>query len=241
MLRFSEKAAPMTQRISRRDMKRNELAETVGKTVDYVSEHRKGVREGVAVVAGIAIILAGIFAYRAWSERSAGRDLSRALGILSTPLASEQPGAAKTYASASERRAEADQFLKKAAGHGSTRSGRAAQVIIAASGTEKAADAVETFERAARKGRSESAAAAEIDAAKMLAAQGKSAEAIDRLKRALDSSSTAAPKDALLFALAQIYESNGSAADARATYQRLITDYPNSPYRGDARQKVPLS
>ncbi len=233
----------MTQRISRRDMKRNDLAETVGKTVDYVAEHRKGVKEAVAIVAGLAIIVAGFFAYRAWSERSAGRDLSRALGILSTPLASEQPqpGAGKTYASAAERRAEADQFLKRAAGHGSTRSGRAAQVIIAASGTEKAADSVEVFERAARKGRSESAAAAEIDAAKMLAAQGKSAEAIDRLKRAIDSSSTAAPKDALLFVLAQIYEANGSAADARATYQRLITDYPTSPYRGDARQKVPQS
>jgi tetratricopeptide (TPR) repeat protein len=75
----------------------------------------------------------------------------------------------------------------------------------------------------------------------MLAAQGKSAEAIDRLKRAIESSSTAAPKDALLFTLAQIYEASGAAADARATYQRLLTDYPNSPYRADARQKVPLS
>lgn len=231
----------MTQRISRRDMKRNELAETVGKTVGYVSEHRKGVTEGVAIIAGLAVILAGIFAYRAWTERSAGRDLSRALGVLATPLKSEQPSAAKTYATAAERQAEADRFLKKAASHGSTGPGRAARVILAASGTEKPAEAVETFEKAARKGKSESAAAAEIDAAKMLASQGKSAEAIDRLKRAIESSSTAAPKDALLFTLAQIYEASGAAADARATYQRLLTDYPNSPYRADARQKVPLS
>ena len=26
-----------------------------------------------------------------------------------------------------------------------------------------------------------------------------------------------------------------------SNYQRLLTDYPNSPYRADARQKVPLS
>jgi tetratricopeptide (TPR) repeat protein len=222
-------------------MKRNELAETVGKTVGYVTEHRKGVTEAIAIVAGLAVIVAAIFAYRAWAERSAGRDLSRALGVLAVPLKSEEPAAAKTYATLAERQAEADPFLRKAASRGSTRAGRAASVILAAGGTEKAAEAVETFEKAARKGKSESAAAAEIDAAKMLASQGKATEAIDRLKRAIESPSTAAPKDALLYALAQIYEATGASADARATYQRLLTDYPDSPYRADARQKVPLS
>src|SRR5262245_60470069 len=173
----------MTQRISRRDMKRNELAETVGKTVGYVSEHKKGVTEGVAIIAGLAVIVAGYFAYRAWAERSAGRNLSQALSVLATPLKSEDPAAAKTYPSAAERQAEADKFLRKAASHGSTGPGRAAGVILAANGTDKPAEAVDAFEKAARKGKSETAAAAEIDAAKMLAAQGKSAEAIDRLKR----------------------------------------------------------
>ncbi len=231
----------MTQRITRRDMKRNELAETVGKTVGYVSEHKKGVAEAVAIAAGLAVLVAGFFAYRTWADRAAGRNLSQALTILATPLVTEQPSAAKTYPSATARQAEADPYLRKAASHGSTPSGRAAQVILAAAGTQKPAEALQSFENAARRGRSEAAAAAEIDAAKLLAADGKATEAIDRLKRAIESSSTAAPKDALLFTLAQIYESSGAAADARATYQRLITDYPNSPYRADARQKVPLS
>src|SRR4029453_6478332 len=100
MLRFSENSDAMTQRITRRDMKRNELAETVGKTVGYVSEHKKGVTEGVAIVAGIAILIALIFGYRAWSEKAAGRDLSLALGVLGTPLKSEQPAAAKSFATA---------------------------------------------------------------------------------------------------------------------------------------------
>ncbi len=231
----------MTQRITRRDMKRNELAETVGKTVDYVSGHKKGVAESVAIAVGLAVLVAAFFAYRAWADRSAGRNLSEALAILSTPLVTEQPSAAKTYPNAAARQAEAEPFLRKAAARGSTPSGRAAQVILAAAGSQKPAEAVQSFENAARKGRSEAAAAAEIDAAKLLAADGKTTEAVDRLKRAIDSASTAAPKDALLFTLAQIYEASGAAADARATYQRLITDYPNSPYRADARQKVPLS
>jgi tetratricopeptide (TPR) repeat protein len=231
----------MTSKIRRQDLKRNDLAETMGKTVDYVSGHRKGVTEAIGVLAGIAVLVGGFFLYRAWSERAAGRALSEALGVLETPLASEQPGGAKTFASAAERRAQADPLLRKAAAHGSTASGRAAQVILAANGADKATQEVDVFEKAARQARSESAAAAEIDAAKALAAQGKTTEAIDRLKRAIESPTSAAPKDALLFTLAGIYEQSGAAADARATYQRLITDYPTSPYRADARQKVPLS
>jgi tetratricopeptide (TPR) repeat protein len=232
----------MSQKIRRQDLKRNELVETVGKTVDYVTGHRRGVTEIVAVLAGIAAIVAGFFMYRAWLERSTGRTLSEALAIMETPLASEQhEGATKTFASAAERRTQAEKLLRAAASHGSTASGRAAQVILAASGSEKKTDAVDVFEKAARQSRSETAAAAEIDAARQLAADGKANEAIERLKRAIESPSSAAPKDALLFALAGIYEQTGAAADARATYQRLITDYPNSPYRADARQKVPLS
>lgn len=231
----------MAQKMRRQDLKRNELAETMGKTVDYVSGHRRGVTEIIAVAIAIGALVGGFFLYRAWLERAAGKSLSEALAILETPLASEQPGAVKTFASAAERRTQAEKLLQKAADHGSTNSGRAAQVILAASGADNPTQSVDVFEKAARQSRSESAAAAEIDAAKSLAAQGKTTEAIDRLKRAIESPASAAPKDALLFTLAGIYEESGSPADARATYQRLITDYPNSPYRADARQKVPLS
>jgi tetratricopeptide (TPR) repeat protein len=233
----------MTQKITRREMKRNDLAETVNKTVGYVSEHRKGATEAVAIAAAAAVLVIGFFVYRQWQERSAGKSLSEALAILGTPLASDPavPAGSKTFASAAERKAEADRLLRKAAAHGSTASGRAAEVILAAGGPDKPAQSLEVLEKAARQGRTEAAAAAEIDAARLLAAQGKTTEAIDRLKRAIESPKPPAPRDALLFTLGEIYEQSGAAADARATYQRLITDYPNSPYRSEARQKVPIS
>ena len=233
----------MTQKISRRDLKRNDLADTMGKTVEYVTGHRRGVTEAIAIAVAVGVLVGGFLLYRAWLGRSAGKSLSEAIGVLETPLASDASaaGAPKTFASAAERLTEAEKLLQKAAAHGSTRSGRAAQVILAANGADKPGQSIEVFEKAARLSKSESAAAAEIDAAKLLAAQGKTTEAIDRLKRAIESPASAAPKDALLFTLAGIYEQSGSPADARATYQRLITDYPNSPYRADARQKVPLS
>ena len=231
----------MAKKITRKQLKRNELAETMGRTVDYVSHHRRGVTEGIVAAAVVAALVAGFFLFRAYRENQAGRELSAGLAALDTPLAGQPAavGAAKTFLNADDRDKEAVTHLARAADHPGTAAGRAANLILAARG--KTSNAADVFARAAREGKAEVAASAELDAARLLASQGKKNEAIDRLKRAIESPSSPAPKDSLLFALGEIYEESGSASDARATFQRLITDYPNSPYRNDARQKIPGS
>lgn len=226
-------------RITRRQLKRNELAETFGRTVDYVSHHRRGATEAIAAGVAVLLLAAGFLLFRGWRERSAGRELSEAIAILEAPLASDPAAAtaARTFPTAAEREREAAQYLDSAAKKGGTRAGRAARVILAAR-SEKPADAVNVLTRVARDAELEVAAAAEIDAARLLAATGKSTEAIDRLKRAIESPQSAAPRDVLLFVLAETYEKSGSAADARSTYQRIVNDYPNSPYRTAAREKL---
>jgi tetratricopeptide (TPR) repeat protein len=226
-------------RITRKQLKRNELVESFDKTVDYVSHHRRGAVEALAAAGAILLIVAGFFVFRGWRERQAGRELSAALEILETPLAGDPAAvtAPRTFRSAEERDREAMKFLQAASGKGGTSAGKAAQVILAARG-DKSAQSPGVLATAATGEQAEVAAAAEIDYARLLSVQGKTTEAIDRLKRAIESPKSAAPKDALLFALAETYEKAGSSADARATYQRIVNDYPNSPYRTDARQKI---
>jgi len=230
----------MAQKITRKDLKRNELAETVNKTVGFVSVHRRGVTEAIAIAIGVAVVAAGIVAFRLYLAAAAGRELSTALEILSTPITGQPAaaGAPKTYPSAAEREKAAEVHLRKAASHPSTTAGRAAAVIVAAR-DPKATGSSETLMRVAREGKAEVAASAEIDAARWLAASGKVTEATDRLKRAIESPDVRAPKDALLFALGEIYDKAGQTADARAAFQRLVNDYPNSAYRTDARAKLP--
>jgi tetratricopeptide (TPR) repeat protein len=230
----------MTQKITRRDMKRNELAETVGKTVDYVSHHRRGVTEGMAIAAGAIAVVGGILAWRVYVAAVAGRELSAGLEILATPIAEQSAaaGAVKTYPSAAERERQAEPHLRKAASHAGTTAGRAATVILAARNASPAGG-TEALARVAREARGEVAAAAEIDVARLLVSQGKTSEAAERLKRAIESSDVRAPKDALLFTLGEVYEKAGQTGDAQATFQRLVNDYPKSPYRTDARAKLP--
>ena len=232
----------MTQRITRRDLKRNELAETMTRTADYVAHHRRGVTEAVAIAVAAALLVAGIIVFRIYRAGAAGDDLSAALEILATPIAGQSAAAQapKTYPSAAARDKAAEPHLRKAASRSGTPAGQAAAVILAAR-DPKEAGAPEVLSRVARDGKAEVAAAAEIDAARLLASQGKTTEAAERLKRAIESSEVRAPKDALLFALGEIYEKAGLASDAKATFQRLVNDYPNSPYKADARAKLPGS
>jgi len=226
----------MKQRITRKDMKRNELAETMGRTVDYVSHHRRGVTEGLVIACCAVALVAGIFLYRAYREGAAGRELSAALEALSAPVSS-QPGASggvRTYATAAEQSRDAESHLQAAASYGGTSAGRAAGVILAARNPQSSTVS-ETLAKAARDRHIEVAAAAELGEARLLVASGKTTEAIERLRRAIDSPQSHAPKDALLYALGQAYEKAGSTGDARAVYQRLVNDYPNSPYRAEAR------
>jgi predicted negative regulator of RcsB-dependent stress response len=226
-------------KISRRTLKRNDLAETVGRTFDYVSRHRRGVVEGLAIALAVLLLGGGFLGWRFWRERRAGAELSAALGVLDTPLAADAAaqGAARTFPSAADREREADKHLTAAASRRGTEAGRAAELILAAR-KAKPTEALETFRKVARDGEAVVAAVAELDLARLLAAQGKTTEAIETLKRSIESPDSAAPKDALLFELAQIYERAGASADARAAYQRLVNDYPSSPYRAEARQKL---
>jgi len=230
----------MKEKVTRKDLKRNDLAETVGRTVEYMTSHRKGVTEAGAVAVGAALLIGSFFLVKLYRENRAGHELSAGLEALQAPLATDLGASSSplTFASAAARDQAADGHLRNAAAYSGTTPGRAAAVILAAR-TARGGSAVDTFTRAARDGKAEVAAAAEIDAARLLASQGKTTEAIDRLKRAIESSATTVPKDALLFALAQVYESSGASSDARATYQRIVSDYPNSPYRPDAREKLP--
>jgi len=229
----------MTGKFDRKRLRQNELAQTVGRTVEYVTSHRKGVTEAVAAAVGLAVLVSAFFLIKLFRESRAGHDLSAGLATLEAPLSTDvgAGAAAQTYPTAAARDAAAREHFRKAAGYGGTDAGRAARVILAAQ-SDKPADAAETFARAARDGKAEVAAAAEVDAARLLAAQGKPTEAIERLKRAIEAPGAAVPKDVLLFTLAQVYETSGATSDARATYQRIVNDYPQSPYRADARSRL---
>jgi tetratricopeptide (TPR) repeat protein len=227
----------MAKKLRREDLRRDEVMETVGKGLQYVSVHRKGSAETVGIAVALAALIGAFVWFRAHREAQAADHLSRALTALSAPLAGDPSAgtAAKTYPNAAERSADANRELAAAADFGATRSGREAAVVLAAQGASKDAGA---FDRFARGGKNAVAAAAEIDSYRAMSESGKTTEAIAAVKRAIETSTTAVPKDALLAELGALYERSGSPADAKATYQRLVGEYPDSPYTSEAQSRI---
>jgi tetratricopeptide (TPR) repeat protein len=227
----------MTQKFTRKDLKRNELVDTVGKTVGYVQTHRRGVVEAMVAGAVALLLVGGFFLFRTWRQREAGKELSAALEVLSMPLATDPTAATapKTYPTAADRQREAEKHLRAAADKKGTPAGRAAALILATR-ESKPAEAEKSVLAVAESAHGETAASAEIDAARLLAAQGKSVEAIDRLKRSIEGARPDMPKDALLFALGEIAQASGASGEAKAAFQRIVTEFPSSPYRADAQR-----
>ena len=123
----------------------------------------------------------------------------------------------------------------------SSTAGRAAAVVVLSLDGPKAAtganlDAAKAFAK------SESgtiaagvAAVAAIDAE---AAAGRPKEALETAKRYLEASDSPVSKDVLVFTMARLYEQTGQNVEAKSFYQRLVTDFPDSPLRTDAQQKL---
>jgi tetratricopeptide (TPR) repeat protein len=228
----------MAKKMRREDLKRDEVMETVGKGIRFVSGHRKGAKEAIGIGLALAVLIGAFVALRSYRETQAAERLGRALTALSTPLAGDPSAgtAPKTYATAVERDADADRELAAAAEFGTTRSGREAALVLAARGKSKDAEA--TFDRYARSGKSVVAAAAELNSYRALAEKGKVSDAIAAVKRAIESSATAVPKDALLAELGDLYERSGAPADAKVIYQRLVSEYPESSYTSQVQGKI---
>src|SRR6266550_8925508 len=103
----------MAKKITRKQLKRNELAETMGRTVEYVSHHRRGVTEGIVAAAVLVALVAGFFLLRAYRQNQAGQELSAGLAALDVPLAGQPSaaGAPKTFPDGAARDKEAEDHL----------------------------------------------------------------------------------------------------------------------------------
>lgn len=231
-------------RLTKDQLRTDQLQHALTDARDYVSSHRSETTRWVVFGAAALAVVLAVWGGLTWrNNRSAGR-LSHALAVFDAPLASDPspaPGA-KTYKDAAERtaaaRAELQALVKDSP---SSTSGRAAAVLLlglegAPAATGANIDAARAFARS-EKGTVAGgvAAMAALDAE---AAAGRPKEALETAKKYLDAADAPLPKDLLVYTVAKLYEKTGQAVEAKGFYQRLVTDFPDSPLRTEAQQKL---
>jgi tetratricopeptide (TPR) repeat protein len=225
-------------------MKTDQLQHALTDARDYVAAHRSETVRWALIAGGAVLVVGALWGGIVLRNGRLSARLSSALALFDAPLASDAapaPGA-RVFKDVAERtaaaKAELASLVKDAP---SSPAGRAAAVIVLSLDGPKAAtganlDAAKAFAR------SESgtvlagvAAVAAIDAE---AAAGRPKEALETAKRYLEASDSPVSKDVLVFTMARLYEQTGQNVEAKNFYQRLVTDFPDSPLRTDAQQKL---
>jgi TolA-binding protein len=236
----------MSQRLTRKDIKRDEFASAVGRGVDFAESHTRELLMTVGAV--LAAVLVGLVSYFYIAHRSdvANQALAAAVKVYGAPI---DPTGAKpndptepSFASEAARQAGARQLFERV--HDDYRWTDAADVaslyladLDAAAG--KVAAARQLWSDFAKKhGDHVLAVQARIDLLELERGQGKGQQVAQQLREMLDRSDAPLPQDVTLYQLAMTLEQLNRDQEAIQTYQRLVDEYPQSPYRQTAQQKL---
>jgi len=77
-----------------------------------------------------------------------------------------------------------------------------------------------------------------LDLVRLRIAKGEGAQLVPDLEAMVAGKDPRLPRDTALFQLAQVWEHEGKPQEATRCYRKLVEDFPESPYRADAQQRL---
>ena len=236
----------MSQHLTRREIKHDELSNVVGRTVDYATSHSQAIFKIVGGVAA-AIALAGLVTYFLSHRKNASQAaLGKAMLIASAPIDAQNPKPedpnAPSFRDAASRDAKAKALFEEVrAQYGGTLAGKLADVYLGRMAAEKgdlatARTAWQAFIDAYPK--DVISGALRFNLVQLDVKDGKTEDAEKALQRLLDQPEKVMPEDAILFELAKVREKMGKSNEALTAYQRIADEFTGSPYQLEAQQKA---
>ena len=233
-------------RLRRKDIKRDEVLESFGRTVNYLREHARGILGIVIGVVVVVLLVTLFFFYRGRQATKANRQLAEALQIHSAPVdaANPRPDDAQNPSFADEASRDAgavEAFTKVYEGASGTPIGGVAAAYLgdlaAAAGDLEGA---ETLWREALAESRDSLLAGKLQLSLISLSKGRGDldALVEELRGFLSSGSGALPEDVVLFELAKALDEAGRSDEAQGTYERLVEEHGTSPYAAEARQKL---
>lgn len=231
-------------RATRHQIKHDKFVDDVGSAYSYVQSHR---RTAIwATIAGIALLalIVGFVVLQRGEESRAQQRLAEAIAIMDAPLESqavpETPG--PKYKSEEEKLSKAKPIFEEVvAKHSRTDAADIASLYLARLAAEKgdvatARPKLEQFVREHPEHLLAAAAQRSIFDIRLNAGEG--VQVIADLEKELAAEESLMPDDVILALLADAYEQTGNTAKAREAYQRIVNEFPDSPYTIDAQRKL---
>ena len=234
------------KRVERQHLKENEL-QTLARNARDTFEAKK--RETTILIGVVAVVGAIAIGYIAWRERVQGRAhglLAEAVVVLEAPIspppAPGQPAQGLRFATERERAQAALTKLKVAAdAYPSTDAGLYARyqegaTYMALGNADLAARAYQDV--VDRDGSGITGQMARLGLAEAQARAGQYDQAIKTFQDMSQRKEGPLPIDGILMQLGRTYRDAGKPAEAQQTFNRLVTEFPDSPFSGDAKREI---
>jgi TolA-binding protein len=234
------------KRTERHHLKENELAQLATAARELAEANRRQLL--VAVIAAVVVggVTLGYFGWRGRVQARAGAVLAEALVIdearVGPPPAPGTPTTERTFPTEREKnQAALTKFKEVADAYPSTDAGRFARyrqatLHMALGDPKGAAPAYQQIIDTA--GDTIYGRMARLGLAEANARSGAYEQAINTYKELAQQKDGPLPVDALLMQLGRTYLEAGKTSDAQQTFDRIVAEFPESPFLGEAQQQL---
>jgi tetratricopeptide (TPR) repeat protein len=235
-----------SQRLTRREIKHDEFASAMGRSMEYAGAHARVLLLALGGVVLVIALVVGGFLLLGRRAVQANEALAAALKVYQAPVvatgAKPDDKLAPSFPTAEARRARAETLFGEVRDrYGMSDSADVAGLYLANIAASKGeldrartlwTDFVDEHDDHFL------AAAARVNLIQLDRQQGKGEEVVGRLRPLLDQSEPVLPKDLVLYELGQTYEQMKRAEEAKSSYQKVVDEYPQSSYAQLAQQRV---
>ncbi len=238
------------ERLDRKELKQpDQFQEAVDTGAEWIHEHLKTILGIAAGIVAAAVLWVGYGAWDRGREAKAATAMAGALDTLDAAIVDvgaeakpddpKDPSFADEAARAAAAKAKLEQVIAE---FGGTDAGRVADVYLGrlAADAGDLATARTHWERFVAKADGDLLVpSVRVALLRLDRAEGKAEAALAYLeKAAAPGGKSELPADVVLFELATTYESLDRGEDARASYQRVVDEFPESAWVQSARQRL---
>ncbi len=215
---------PRTKMTRHQLKEQDEITTSLQNVTEFIVTRQKEVIIGLVTIAVLAI---GFFSWRYYSSRrnaNAQLQLAQAVNIYNDLTIKDKDRYEKTIAEAQKTY---DQYRSLSAGKMGLY-----YIALSQEGLGDTAKATQTLQEVIQQGDASIKAVGQFALGAIYKRHGETQKAIDTYKQLYDSGGYS--KAAVAYELATLYEANNQLDQAKDFYQKLVNEFPDSPFRQNA-------
>ncbi len=233
----------MGRRLTRKQIKKDEFISLVDRGIHWMGANWRQAAIGLGVVLGVALVWWGVTAFLGSRDEAAGAAVAKALELYQAPVGASAPADAKVkFATDTERLAAAEKaFAAVKSRYWLTPQAKLADLFLARIAADRGdqAKAITILGQITSRRSSDLVVQlAMMDLIRLRLAKGEGMQLVGELQAMAAGKDPRLPRDAAIYQLAQVWDREGKPEEAGKLYRQLVEDFPDSPYRLDAQQRL---